>query len=34
MTSSPYQQGVGKKIYLKTVDGWESNFLPGTDNTL
>ena len=34
MTSSPYQHGVGNKIKLKTDDGWESDFLPGTDNSL
>ena len=34
MTSSTWLQGVGNKINLKTDGGWESNFLPGTDNTL
>ena len=34
VTSGPRQQGVGNKISLKTNEGWESNFLPGTDNTL
>ena len=28
------QEGVGNQINLKTDDGRESNFLPGTDNTL
>ena len=28
------QQGVGKKINLKTYDGWKWNFLSGKDNTL
>ena len=33
MTSSPQQQGVGDKIDLKTDDGQESIFSPGTDST-
>ena len=32
--SSQWQQATGNKINLKTDDGWEANFLPGTDNTL
>ena len=34
VTSSPWQQDVGDKINSKTDHGWESNFLPGTENTL
>ena len=33
-TLSPWQQGVGNKISFKTDDDQESNFLPGTNNTL
>ena len=34
MTSSLWQEGLGIKIYLKTDDCWDLNFLPGTDNAL
>ena len=34
VTSSSWQQGVGNKINLRMDDGWELNFVPGTDNTL
>ena len=33
-TNFTLRQGVGNIINLKTDDGWESNFLPGIDNTL
>ena len=34
LTLSQWQQGIDNKINLKTDEGWEWDFLSGTDNTM